>query len=229
MSTSATLRYARMTVVSVLRRPFAVLGMLALPVAFYAVSHDAVGRSIRSLVFGLSWSLSTIAFFVTSFARQLEPRLVLVGWRARALHHGRTIGLMAFSLTLAAALWVLVAVDQPVRSVPAVGVDFAVTAAVAIAFGIALGTIVHSELQGALVLFFFAGLQSVADPFDAWTRLLPFWSTRELSTWAVDGPDVGSAADGLLHAIVVIGLCTIVVVLTGRGERNAQVVEPAVR
>jgi hypothetical protein len=211
-----------MTVVSILRRPLAVIGLLALPVAFYAVSHDAVGRSLRALVFGLSWSLSTIAFFATGYARQLEPRLVLAGWRARSLHQGRTAGLLAFALAIAAALWVLVAVDQPVRSIGAVGLAFAVSAVVAVASGIALGGLVASELQGALVLFFFAGLQSVANPFDTWTRVLPFWSTRELSTWAVDGPGVGSLAEGLLHALVLVGLCALAVAVAGRDGRRAQ-------
>jgi hypothetical protein len=31
-------------------------------------------------------------------------------------------------------------------------------------------------------------------------RLLPFWSTRKLGTWAIDGPATASLAAGLAHA-----------------------------
>jgi hypothetical protein len=67
-------------------------------------------------------------------------------------------------------------------------------------------------------MFFFAGLQAVANPFDGYTRLLPFWSSRELGTWAIDGPDAGSLSRGLTHAVVVLVICAGATVPSELGE-----------
>ena len=210
---------ASTTVRAVLRRRLAVGILVLMPVAFYVVTHDAVGRSVRSLAFGVSWAVSTVAFFATVSAQDLEPRLVLAGWRRADLLAGRVLGLGAVVAALTLAFGLLVAVDQDVRSVGAVVVDFAVTGVVAVAVGTAVGTLIGKEMEGTLVLFFIAGLQAIANPFDTWSRALPFWSSRELGTWAVDGPGVGSLGDGLVHAGAVVAACALVVGLPLLGDR----------
>lgn len=199
--------HARLTVLALLRRRPPVAVLVLLPVALYLASHDTVGRSVRALVFGISWAVSTVALFATLAAREVEPGLWLAGRTRLELAAGRSAGLLTLALLLSAGFWAVVALDHPVRSVGAVALDFAVTAAVAVAFGSAVGALVNAELEGALVLFLFAGLQAVANPFDAWTRALPFWSSREIGTWAIDGPNQGSLADGALHAAAVVALC----------------------
>lgn len=213
MTTVRSLRYGRSVLVGVMRRRVAVFVMLALPLALYAVSHDAVGRSVRSLLFGLSWSLSTVAFFATAASRDLEPRLALLGHRRHLLVSARLLALTGLGLLLALVLWAVVALDQPLPSASRVALAFATTAIVAITFGTAAAALVRSELPGVLVLFSFAGLQAVANPFEAWTRVLPFWSSRELGTWAIDGPAQGSLAGGLAHAAIAGGCCIVVLVL----------------
>lgn len=207
----AWLLRASTTVRAVLRRRLAVGILIAMPVAFYFVSHDTVGRSVRSLAFGVSWAVSTVAFFATVSARDLEPRLQLAGWRRRDLLAGRVLGLCGVVVALTLGFGTLVAVDQDVRSISAVFVDFAVTGAVAVAVGTAIGTLIGKEMEGTLILFFLAGLQAIANPFDTWSRALPFWSSRELGTWAVDGPTIGSLDEGLIHALIVILVCAGVV------------------
>lgn len=200
--------YGRTTVLAILRRRLTLIVLLALPLALYIVSHDAAGRSVRAITFGLSWALGTVAFFAASTAREIEPRLALAGWQPRALLAARVAGQALFGLGLAAVLWSVVAVDQPVRSLTALALTFAVTALVAVAFGTAIGAIVTGELEGVLVLFFFAGLQAVVNPFDSYTRLLPFWSSRELGTWAIDGASAGSLSSGIVHALAVLAVCS---------------------
>ncbi len=212
--------HARLTVRGLLRRRLPVAVLVLLPVALYLASHDTVGRSVRALVFGISWAVSTVALFSTLAARELEPGLWLAGHRRRELTAGRTAGLLALALVLSAGFWAMVALDQPVRSIGAVALDFAVTAVVAVAFGSAVGALVKAELEGALVLFLFAGLQAVANPFDGWTRALPFWSSRELGTWAVDGPAQGSLAGGSLHAVATVVVCLAATVLGTWGRRR---------
>ncbi|MEM8924844.1 MAG: hypothetical protein AAGD35_15175 [Actinomycetota bacterium] len=218
--TAAPLLRARTTMQAALRRRLAVGILVVMPVAFYLVTHDTVGRSVRSLVFGISWAVSTVAFFATIAARDIEPRLALAGWRRIDLIIGRLIGLGIAVLGLTLAFGTLVGLDQDVRSVSAVFVDFAVTGAVAVAVGTTVGSVISREMEGTLVLFFLAGLQAIANPFDAWSRALPFWSSRELGTWAVDGPAVGSLTDGLLHAAATIIVCSGVVALWSAMQRR---------
>ncbi|MEZ5375698.1 MAG: hypothetical protein R2733_04240 [Acidimicrobiales bacterium] len=213
--TLVTLR-ARTTLLAIARRRLTVAILVAMPLVFYLVSHDAVGRAVRSLAFGLSWSISTVAFFAAQSARELEPRLGLAGARRSHLLLGRLLGLLVAAAGLTTVFSLIVSIDEP-RSMAGVVLDFAVTCLVAIGLGTAVGALLDRELEGTLVLFFFAGLQAIVNPFDTYSRLLPFWSSRELGTFAVDGPDVGSLGDGLTHAAITLALCVVVVTVSLRG------------
>lgn len=210
---------AWVTIRAVTRRRLAVAILVLMPIAFYFVTHDTVGRSVRSLAFGVSWAVGTVAFFATLAARDLEPRLRLAGWRNLDLLVGRVAGLGAVVASLTLGFGILVAVDQDVRSVWAVFVTFAVTGTVAVAVGTAIGTLLGKEMEGTLILFFLAGLQAIANPFDTWSRALPFWSSRELGTWAIDGPAVGSLPEALIHAFGVVLVCASVVGVASVVER----------
>lgn len=96
---------------------------------------------------------------------------------------------------------------------------------VAVAFGTALGSVVRREMEGALVIFFVAGLQATVNPYDAAAKLLPFWSSREIATVSVDGPGAASVTAGLLHALLVIGLCA-AAVLAARDARSHRPAPP---
>lgn len=189
--------------------------LIALPIAFYLASHDLVGRSVRSLAFGISWAVSTVAFFAAASARELEPRLLLSGRTRAELVTARLAALCALALAVGAGFWLMVILDQPAVGPGGVAIDFGVTAVTAVAFGSAIGALVAREMEGVLVLFFFAGLQAVVDPFEQWTRLLPFWSSRQLGTWAVDGPRQASLWSGLGQAGIMVAVC--LAVLAARG------------
>lgn len=211
---------AEMTLRAVVRRRIAVGILVVMPVVFYFVTNDSVGQSVRALSFGLSWAVSTVAFFAAIAGRELEPRLVLAGWRWGQLIVGRIAGLGALGAGLTVVFGLLVALDQDVRSLAGVVLGFAVTSGVAVGVGTAVGMLIRRELEGTLILFFLAGLQAIVNPFDTYSRVLPFWSSRELATYAVDGPDVGSLADGLIHAAVVVAICALVIILGSRRSSN---------
>ena len=101
-------------------------------------------------------------------------------------------------------------VDRPVGRVLAVGAMLAVTGVTAVAVGTALGAVAKREQDGALLLFIVAGLQFIADPPTLLAHVLPFWSTRELATWAVDA--AGSPAAALAHAAATVALCAAITV-----------------
>lgn len=199
------------TIRALVRRRLTLAVLVAMPVVFYLVTRDTPGRSVRSLVFGISWAVSTVAFFASVSALDIEPRLIVAGWRRGQLLAGRLLGLVMIVVALTAVYSAIIGVDQDVRSLAAVAIDFAVTGMVAVAVGATVAAVVAKEMEGTLVLFFLAGLQAIANPFESWSRLLPFWSSRELGTWAVDGSQIGSLADGLLHAAVVVTVCGLVV------------------
>jgi uncharacterized membrane protein len=209
---------ASTTVRSLLRRRTAIVILVAMPLVFYLARHDAIGQSVRSLVFGISWAMSTVAFFAAVAAHDVEPRLELAGARRSALLAGRLTGLLAVGAAISLAFFLLVAADRDVNSLGVVGLDFAVTAVVAVAFGTALGAVVGRELEGALVIFFVAGLQATVNPFTTAAKFLPFWSSRELATVSVDGAEAASLAGGLVHAAVVVGLCAAIFLAGSRGH-----------
>lgn len=200
-----------LTLRALVRRRLAVGILVVLPVAFYLATNDVWYRAVRALVFGVTWAVSTVAFFAALAAREVEPRLRLAGRSSGQLLVARLGALLVLAGVLAGASWLLVVLDNPIRSPGAMGVDLAVAGVVAVAFGSAVGAVVARELEGALILFLFAGLQAVTNPFDLWARLLPFWSSRELATWAIDGPGAGSWAAGAAHGAVVVAACAAVI------------------
>lgn len=220
----------RMVLRGLLRRRASLALLAALPLAFYLARHQQVGQSIRFLVLGVAWAVSTAAFFAAAAARDVERRLTLGGWSWWSLVAGRIGALLALGTALAGGYLLLVAVDQPVRSIAGVGLDLATATVLAVLVGSFLGVVARRELEGALLLFIVAGLQFTADPPSTLARVLPFWSTRELATYAIDGPALGSLADGLLHAAATaLALLLAVAVLSRRalgGGARSSVASP---
>ena len=201
---------AEMTLRGLARRHATLALLFALPLLFYAARHSLPGQSIRFLAVGMAWAVSTIALFAAIAARASEPRLRIGGWSWPALLAGRVAGLTAAAAVLALAYLALIAADHPVDRTLAVGALLAVTAVTGVAAGTALGAVARREQEGALLLFIVAGLQFIADPPTALAHALPFWSTRELATWAVDGPAAGSLTAALAHAAATLALCALV-------------------
>ncbi|MCW3842910.1 hypothetical protein ONA70_22685, partial [Micromonospora yasonensis] len=84
------LTVAEMTLRELVRRRGVLLLLLLMPLAFYLIRRDAyVGQSVRALLLGISWAVSTAALFATGAARDLEPRLRLAGYRTHHLYLGR--------------------------------------------------------------------------------------------------------------------------------------------
>jgi len=206
------LTITEMTTRGLTRRRAAAALMLALPLAFYCVRHDLPGQSVRFLAIGLAWAASTLALFAALGARAGEPRLVVAGWSRRDLVGGRVVALLGVALAMAAAYWCIVAVDEQVDDLAGIALMLGVTACTSVALGTALGALAARELEGALALFILAGLQFMADPPSVLAHLLPFWSTRELGTVAVDGADAASLDAALTHATITVLLCALVTV-----------------
>jgi hypothetical protein len=204
---SRALVVAEMTLRELARRRAAVALLVLVPLAFYLARRDLTGQSIRFLGIGLGWAVSTFAAFATVAAARVDVRLRLGGYRARDLLTGRLAALLAVGAVLVAAFCTLILLDQPVRRPGAVVLMQALTVVVAVPLGLLLAAALRRELEASLALIVLAGVQFVLDPAQPAARLLPFWSTREVGTYAVDLTDVGYLQRGVLHALVTAAVC----------------------
>jgi hypothetical protein len=195
VSTAAVV--ARLCLREVSRRRTVVVLVITLPLWFYLVRRDLVG-----------WAVSTLTLFVVNAARVTDPRLRITGASIASLVGGRLAAMTGAGAVLGVAYWALVAVDQDVRRLAAVGPVMLATALVAAPFGSLLAVLLPRELEGALALLTVVAVQMLADPEGLIATFLPFWSTRELATYAIDPVDSGYLARGLAHLAVTWALCT---------------------
>lgn len=186
------------------RRRTAVLILVLVPLAFYVARNDRTGQSIRFASIGLAWAISTLAVFSGNAGQAIEARLVLSGYRPVHLLAGRWLALAGAGLSLAAAYWLIIQLDHGVDRTGFVALELATTALVAVPLGLFLSSVVGRDLEAALLLCVVAGMQFIADPAQTWTRILPFWATREIGTYAIDPVGSEYLRRGLTHGILAI-------------------------
>lgn len=208
---------AEMAVREMLRRRSVLVILLLLPLTFYLSRRsDHTGQAIRFVCLGLGWALSTAALFAGSAARAVEPRLRLTGYGNRHLILGRLCALWTVGLALSLPYFLLVRLDQDNVRHGAIAVIMVLTVAVGAPFGLALSALLPRELEGTLLLLIVIGLQMMLDPAGSASRVLPFWFSREIATYAVDFTDDGYLLRGLVHGIVFMaGLITVAAVASG--------------
>ncbi|WFF02380.1 ABC transporter permease [Micromonospora sp. WMMD964] len=198
---------AEMTVRELLRRRGVLLLLLLMPLTFYLIRRDAyLGQSVRSLLLGVGWAVSTAALFATTAARELEPRLRMAGYRPHHLYLGRVLGLWTVGLIISVPFFLLPMVDGAELRYAGLAAALLCSVAVAAPFGMLIGALLPREMEGTLLLLTVVTVQMLIDPAGSGARLTPFWSTREIATWAVDHTDQGYLSRGLLHGLVVTTL-----------------------
>ena len=68
---------------------------------------------------------------------------------------------------------------------------------------------VARELEGALALLSVMALQLLVDPDGSKAKLLPLWSTRKISAYAIGAEDAQALSEGMLHFLLVLALCAL--------------------
>jgi hypothetical protein len=195
---------ARATAVELVRRRAVVVLMVLVPLAFYVARHELVGQSIRFLCVGMAWSLSTLAAFAGIAGQAVDPRLRLSGYRGGQLLVGRVLGLCALAVPLVTGYAAVVLIDRQPARWAGLLLAMAVTVAVALPFGLLVAAVLRRPLEAAMTLLVVSGLQMILDPADPFTRVLPFWSVREVLTWTVDPVGDAYLVRGLVHALVTV-------------------------
>jgi hypothetical protein len=181
------------------RRRRALVLVVALPLAFYLVRLDTQGQAVRFLALGIGWAVATLSLFTQVSSRELDQRLAVVGASPSALIAGRQLALTGTGLGLAGGYFALVAVTQEVERLWTVALLLGTSVLIAAPLGAAVSLLVPRELEGALALLSIMALQMLADPGGAAARLLPLWSTREFTTYAVEPAAGADLMLGLLH------------------------------
>ncbi|GAA2684788.1 hypothetical protein [Actinoplanes palleronii] len=189
------------------RRRTAVLLVIALPLWFYLVRRDQTGQSIRMLALGIGWAISTLTLFVVNASRGVDPRLRLSGASVTGLVGGRLLAMSGTGALLALGYALLAGLDQDVPHPVLAGLIMLISALIAAPFGSLVGSLLPRELEGALALLSVCAVQMLADPAGLTAKLMPFWSVREIGTYAVDGGDISMLWHGLAHAALVWLLC----------------------
>jgi hypothetical protein len=209
------------------RRWTALLLLISLPLWFYLVRRDLTGQSIRMLALGTGWAVSTLTLFVVNAARGVDPRLRLSGASVAAIIGGRLIAMTGAGTLLALGYLALALLDQNVRHPWAAALMMLLTTLVAAPFGSLVGALLPRELEGALALLSVCAVQMLADPAGLVAKFMPFWSTREIGTYAIDGGSIDLVWRGLGHAALVWLLCTgVTLAVFARRLRVARYPEP---
>lgn len=209
------LTVAEMTLRELARRRGVIVLLLLLPLAFYLIRRDQyIGQSIRSLFVGIGWAVSTAALFSTIGARSIEPRLRLAGYRAHDLYLGRLGGLWTLGVLLAAPFLLLVRVDTAGLRYGAISLAMLCCVVIAAPLGMLVGYLLPREMEGTLLLLTAVALQMIIDPATTIAKVTPFWSSREIGTYAVDhmGTDylVRGSVHGFLATLLMLALVAVV-------------------
>jgi hypothetical protein len=200
VSLARTWTITEMNLRDLARRRGVLVLLVLVPLVFYAGRRgDHTGQAVRFLLLGLAFTISTAALFASCALRSLEPRLRLSGYRAAELSIGRLAALLVVGLLVSLPYLGVVAVDQHPDRLYAIAAAMVLNVVIAAPLGMFLGVVVPRELEGALLLMALVGAQMITDPVSSTAKVLPFWSVRELATYAVDHTSATYLSHGLLH------------------------------
>ena len=192
-----------------LRRPLALFLVFLLPMVFYLVRIDVQWQAIRLLAIGEGWAVATLSLIRGVVRRQLDRRLCVMGARPSVLFAGRHIAQAGIGLAVSGVYFAVVATTQDVVHISAVGLLLVTTVLVSVPLGALMSFAVARELEGALALLSVMALQLLVDPDGSKAKLLPLWSTRKISAYAIGAEDAQALSEGMLHFLLVFALCAL--------------------
>lgn len=211
-----TLAIARASIQELRRRRSALIMLTALPLAFYLARRDIPSSAIVVLALGVGWAVATLALFSTVGSLQLDRRLRVAGFTTRAILAGRLCAVVVFGLVLSLAYLGLTLIDQDVERPGGVALMMLCAVLVGAPLGMAVGSLLRSELEGAVALLIFLATQFMTNPERIFAHLLPLWSVRGVADWAILSADTSLLIGGLLHGLVTLSiLLTVIAVASG--------------
>ncbi len=208
ISTERVLIMAEMHGRDLLRRHVALVLLIALPLAFYAVSAGQGQSAATSGGLGMAFAVAGATLFSVLSSRAVDQRLVLSGYRPVELLLGRLVFLGPLALVLSAGFSAVMAVGSPPERPWMMALGVAVVGLESVALGLAVGAVVPRELEGTLVVIGVVGVQLAARLHSLTSELMPFYGARSLLAaslhrhGALAGPLIETVAYGLALMLV---------------------------
>ncbi len=232
------------------RRPLNVVLLVAVPVVFVTLSAGALG-DFADILGGASnvgdveaatatWAAAVLAgvagFFHVSHSREPDRRLARAGAGAGAVVASRLVSTLALATVASAAALAALAVRTDVAGTARVIGATALSAAIYAGFGVLVGALVRSELNGSLIVVFAWIFDVFFGPAMGGTapvlRLFPLHYPTLVATDVASGHggtfgDLGWSA---LWAIVSVALAAVALMVTTRPHEQAtRITNPARR
>lgn len=216
------------------RRRIALMFVFLLPMVFYWVQIDVHWQAIRFLAIGVGWAIATLSLFSHVASRRLDQRLSVIGASPTSLFFGRQVALVSVGLVVATCYFGMVILTQDELPQPGgIPLLLAITVLVGAPLGALVSLIVPRELEGALALLTIMALQLLVDPASSLSKVLPFWSTRELSAYAIQEQRADALGPALTHFAITMAVCVLgawltnLIRLTPVRARAVELAEPA--
>lgn len=201
-ATARVLVVAEMDGRNLLRRHVTLLLLLILPLVFYfsARANGLKAIPLENGTVGMAFATSGIAYFATAGSRDVDIRLVLCGYPPALLLAGRLLLLNGIAGAIAGVFTVIMVLgSHPANSSLELLLAVLLTAAVAIALGLTVGTTIPNEMEGILTLIAVVGVQLSLSRTSALGELLPFWGPRQLADHAQYG---GAVLWPVVHCVL---------------------------
>lgn len=186
-TTRRMLMMAEMHGRDLLRRNFALLLLLALPLAFYLSSTRTAGRAVSAGGVGMAFAIAGATLFSTLSSAEVDQRLVLGGYRPIDLLVGRLLCLGPLGLVVATGFWLVMTLFSNAAHPLVVLLGVCMVALQSVPLGLAIGAGVGRELEGTLVVIGVVGIQMAATPNSVVAKVLPFHEPQSLITAGFDG------------------------------------------
>lgn len=165
-----------------LRRHFALLLLLALPLAFYLSSSRTGQHAVTAGGVGMAFAIAGATLFSTLSSADVDQRLVLGGYRPIDLLVGRLLCLGPLGVVVSTCFWLLMTAFSNAAEPWLVLLGVCVVALQAVPLGLAVGAGVARELEGTLVVIGVVGIQMAAAPSSIVAKVLPFHEPQVLIT-----------------------------------------------
>lgn len=223
MSLARVVVPAEMTGRELARRPVALGLLTALPLAFYEASAHHSSHAAITGGHAMAFSIAGASIFAVLTARPVDPRLALAGYRPVELLLGRVVLLELLGLIVAAAFSIVILLGTgPADGTALVG-GVVLVAITSVPFGLAIGALAPTELEGVLVLIGVVGIQLTLESTQTIAKLLPFWGAQRLIAHSID-PTVSIGAAIPVALLYSAALLTAAAYAT---RRRAPVIRPA--
>jgi hypothetical protein len=171
------------------RRRVALLLLVAVPPAFTAAQHHSSAYDDPPLRggIGMAFSVTGMALFSMLASRQVDPRLLLAGYRAWQLVVGRLFLLLGVAFAIAGVFYAfLLAVARPYRPELAI-LGVAIVAVVSVPLGLLLAVLLQRELEGTLVIIGLVGVEESLPLTTFGAQFLPHYGAAQYLVASWDG------------------------------------------